>query len=390
MSHRSWLLELPWTFARSASKSSLCITISFTRTTSVLFLICQKIVMPSQRAPRYPLRSHDLPMSSDLFASHKYSASSQSRITDDGSKSAMPSLVDRSENAMINYQYNDNSYLEDGPFANPKTLFGWQDLHDPNLLFQHPHQSRASNNYSGSKLEGAYGASPVVSCVDQNLWDYDALQGTPELTYASSIYTRAFSSREEPNTKDLMQSKPQTHPMSSVTGEPQHRQLHQTHCHFQRATRNFLTVSPREMPPSQLGEKSYGHGISILEDVKVESPDSDELSTIEVPIDDSPCTIMIDNSPCTVMPDDSPCPVMNHDESDADSSVAAEPYAQLICRALKSVPGHGMVLKEIYDWFEKNTDKAKNASSKGWQNSIRHNLSMNGVCITGFYIRNIC
>jgi len=36
-------------------------------------------------------------------------------------------------------------------------------------------------------------------------------------------------------------------------------------------------------------------------------------------------------------------------------------------------------LKEIYEWFEKNTDKAKINSSKGWQNSIRHNLSMNGA-----------
>ena len=66
-------------------------------------------------------------------------------------------------------------------------------------------------------------------------------------------------------------------------------------------------------------------------------------------------------------------------DEDTDGGLTAEPYAQLIYRALKSVPSHRMVLKEIYEWFEKNTDKAKNNSSKGWQNSIRHNLSMNGV-----------
>ena len=44
-----------------------------------------------------------------------------------------------------------------------------------------------------------------------------------------------------------------------------------------------------------------------------------------------------------------------------------------------SAPGHKMVLKEIYEWFEKNTNKSKNSDSKGWQNSIRHNLSMNAV-----------
>ncbi|MCJ1409084.1 hypothetical protein MMC19_003161 [Ptychographa xylographoides] len=64
---------------------------------------------------------------------------------------------------------------------------------------------------------------------------------------------------------------------------------------------------------------------------------------------------------------------------ETDGELNSEPYAQLIYRALKSVPGHRMVLKEIYEWFERNTEKAKNNSSKGWQNSIRHNLSMNGA-----------
>lgn len=70
---------------------------------------------------------------------------------------------------------------------------------------------------------------------------------------------------------------------------------------------------------------------------------------------------------------------MNDDESDDGGSINSEPYAQLIFRALKSAPGYRMVLKDIYDWFERNTDKAKNGTGKGWQNSIRHNLSMNGV-----------
>ncbi|KAI4270621.1 MAG: hypothetical protein L6R38_007067 [Xanthoria sp. 2 TBL-2021] len=66
-----------------------------------------------------------------------------------------------------------------------------------------------------------------------------------------------------------------------------------------------------------------------------------------------------------------------NDEVDEEGSVNSEPYAQLIFRALKSAPGHKMVLKDIYQWFEKHTNKAR-GGSKGWQNSIRHNLSMNG------------
>lgn len=55
-----------------------------------------------------------------------------------------------------------------------------------------------------------------------------------------------------------------------------------------------------------------------------------------------------------------------------------EPYAQLICKALKSKPDYTMTLQEIYEWFRENTDKDQ-GGGKGWQNSIRHNLSMNAV-----------
>ncbi|KAL2270759.1 hypothetical protein VTJ83DRAFT_130 [Remersonia thermophila] len=53
-----------------------------------------------------------------------------------------------------------------------------------------------------------------------------------------------------------------------------------------------------------------------------------------------------------------------------------EPYAKLIHRAFMSTPRRAMTLQEIYQWFRENTDKGKD-DTKGWQNSIRHNLSMN-------------
>ncbi|KAH0489186.1 hypothetical protein TgHK011_009627 [Trichoderma gracile] len=55
-----------------------------------------------------------------------------------------------------------------------------------------------------------------------------------------------------------------------------------------------------------------------------------------------------------------------------------EPYAKLIYRALMSRPDYTMTLQELYQWFRDNTTKAKNEKG-GWQNSIRHNLSMNGA-----------
>ncbi|KAE9368566.1 hypothetical protein N431DRAFT_443992 [Stipitochalara longipes BDJ] len=55
-----------------------------------------------------------------------------------------------------------------------------------------------------------------------------------------------------------------------------------------------------------------------------------------------------------------------------------EPYAKLIYRALMSKPNHSMVLQEIYQWFRDNTVKGS-SDTKGWMNSIRHNLSMNAA-----------
>ncbi|KAF1936844.1 hypothetical protein EJ02DRAFT_447808 [Clathrospora elynae] len=56
-----------------------------------------------------------------------------------------------------------------------------------------------------------------------------------------------------------------------------------------------------------------------------------------------------------------------------------QPYAQLIYQALLHAPNKTMILRDIYDWFKNHTDKASASETKGWQNSIRHNLSMNGA-----------
>lgn len=55
------------------------------------------------------------------------------------------------------------------------------------------------------------------------------------------------------------------------------------------------------------------------------------------------------------------------------------PYAKLIFQAFMSSPRRALTLQEIYQWFRDNTDKVQPGQNKGWMNSIRHNLSMNGV-----------
>jgi hypothetical protein len=67
--------------------------------------------------------------------------------------------------------------------------------------------------------------------------------------------------------------------------------------------------------------------------------------------------------------------------ADIEDQGTDEPYAKLIYRALMSAPNHSMVLQEIYQWFRENTAKGS-SDTKGWMNSIRHNLSMNAVSET--------
>ncbi|KAK4143969.1 uncharacterized protein C8A04DRAFT_28313 [Dichotomopilus funicola] len=69
-------------------------------------------------------------------------------------------------------------------------------------------------------------------------------------------------------------------------------------------------------------------------------------------------------------------PSMLHQDDQGDNDKNGEAYAKLIYKAFLSTPRHAMTLQEIYQWFRENTEKGK-SGSKGWQNSIRHNLSMN-------------
>lgn len=72
---------------------------------------------------------------------------------------------------------------------------------------------------------------------------------------------------------------------------------------------------------------------------------------------------------------------IGREELEEEDVGSDKPYARLIWEALMQAPGHRMTLREIYAWFQRNTNKARDSSSNGWQNSIRHNLSMNQVCI---------
>jgi len=57
------------------------------------------------------------------------------------------------------------------------------------------------------------------------------------------------------------------------------------------------------------------------------------------------------------------------------------PYNQLLFTCLSRAPNFERKLQEIYAWFKVNNPKRFCNRDTGWQNSVRHNLSMNEVTI---------
>ncbi|KAH0314057.1 hypothetical protein KCU71_g6728, partial [Aureobasidium melanogenum] len=64
-----------------------------------------------------------------------------------------------------------------------------------------------------------------------------------------------------------------------------------------------------------------------------------------------------------------------------DSLENSDPcYAELLRQALmEKKDDHTMLLKDLYEWVRTHSSKAQDPSNKGWQNSVRHNLSMNAA-----------
>ena len=64
-------------------------------------------------------------------------------------------------------------------------------------------------------------------------------------------------------------------------------------------------------------------------------------------------------------------------------------YAQQIYNVLMDTEHHKMTLEDIYEWFSRHTDRTEGSKTKGWQKSIRHNLSMNHVSVGDHFIHSI-
>lgn len=128
--------------------------------------------------------------------------------------------------------------------------------------------------------------------------------------------------------------------------------------------------------------RSIPHGMDLDMPTPTYSPDSmspttssPSLSFMSSPEQCYPYTAWYPRIPCSPQHEK----VRVGDESNEEDGPFDKPYAQLIYDALMQAPGHRMLLRDIYEWFIENTKKPRESGTNGWQNSIRHNLSMNQV-----------
>ena len=150
-------------------------------------------------------------------------------------------------------------------------------------------------------------------------------------------------------------------------------------------------ITPQQQPAQTSSASTPG----LAYDAQESSRDFSRLSISQSPRmedDTSPAVASFDGLPGFVMPSresssDSGSTSGDLTVADVEDHGAVEPYAKLIYRALMSKPDHSMVLQEIYQWFRDNTAKGS-SDTKGWMNSIRHNLSMNAVRATQLIFGN--
>ncbi|KAI1075010.1 hypothetical protein F5B20DRAFT_585704 [Whalleya microplaca] len=171
----------------------------------------------------------------------------------------------------------------------------------------------------------------------------------------------------------------------AVIKEPDHlQQLDLQHIaslhHYGPQFHPQLATSPYEN--SDFGGKILGTEPMIQQAAPPMIPDFSEPEPTMSPHEESPQVKEETGTSYGFGGDEERSSTRKREPSDGDGGSKDDepPYAQLIHKAFMSRERHAMTLQDIYQWFREHTEKGK-SENKGWQNSIRHNLSMNAAFV---------
>ena len=306
-------------------------------------------------SPPYPLRQH-LPMNCDLLATVTRFCSSPSAATaGEPSTGSMPFMKPTAPSLPISDCSSRAPYEEQDDMQ-------WNTFQDCSPYYQENSNYQTCPDSYDNWYQTTVRLSTPAKTANGPSWDC-GIPHESSLQYSSAC-PRSYPHDLSLDINSCIASVGDAYPPSAYHLDPQNQASFSVP-QQRRLEGDLLTESLQSLPRMRLGNQQ------LRPHSPAQSHTSAHSGKLETLLAVSPGSIegyeAID------------CATTNGDETDGDASISSEPYAQLIYKALMSAPAHKMVLKEIYEWFERNTDKARNNSSKGWQNSIRHNLSMNGV-----------
>lgn len=283
-----------------------------------------------------------------------------------GETDAIPALTGPALSTVPDVRHVDNTDIDFRDNMPMTTLSPWDDFPEISALSQGSYNYQIGPEYGNSNYQGTCGLVQGKT-MGSSLWDH-SFPSQATLAYAPSPSTcpRSHSQDIHAAFRHAMASDDSRYSTWPYLLDASNDQSFSTVPHCRESQSDLLLIPKSSTSRSLLSDESFQNYTPPTTPSPLPSKRSYLRSAITPDL--------AEGYECA-----NDIATMNGDETDADGGANSEPYAQLIYRALKSAPEHKMVLKEIYEWFEKNTDKANDTSSKGWQNSIRHNLSMNGV-----------
>ena len=316
------------------------------------------------RSIHRPFHFPDPPNNSSILTPDKPLTLRESPMADSGSQTIMPALLVNRASAFSDHSHDALHHFPNQAYISPESSFTWPES-EQLAAFGH--------------TSFAYGTEPSSSTIhSQRCFGNGEDQGKGEGKWSSGPHQQLptpFSSLSSSFTNNYLEKDQEMTPSAqsdSVTRPPvipisSHQSLLPSWTNFTTADAFEETQArPRCNPPQAYAHDaapSFGPSLYATSS-NVRTPTHPKLQR---PFRGTDRSAPLDS------------------ESESEGKQGEPPYAKLIYRALMDAPNHQMVLKDIYDWIARNTDKARDPAFKGWQNSVRHNLSMNGVRFVNRY-----
>ena len=305
--------------------------------------------------PSSPLGSHIHSYHSNGFEYPNFALPAGPSMIDNSSLDTMLPIIEGPVPGDSNFTPFETLPALTTPMSSSVTSFPWLDL---------PHLEKDDRSSYYSELEQSSGAHPNQSSHgdleyqgpgESDVWRYKASHGQADSSMSSIPWEGpSFHSANDIVTPARIDLNCVRRSFSSLSLSP--NQQHPWAGSTVASTLNEVFAVPQLQPfdaadsgGQPLYTTAWNRGFASPADLKRLYQDFDDTTTLD------------------------------SSETDDESGKDEPPYAKLIYDALMHAPEHQLVLRDIYAWVRENTTKAKDPAFKGWQNSVRHNLSMNGV-----------